>query len=464
MRILVFGTGDYYQRYKNFISDEIVGFIDNNVVNVGKIIDGHLVLTPSEGIKIPYDNIYILSVYWREMQAQLLLLWVDIDRTFSPVQVEERILKSGKKIPVKYIGSDVSALLGSSKKNVAMLTPDLKLNGATVALLSAVKACAENGYKVVVAAIIDGDAEENFVNAGAAAIIIDKNLLFEKMSSVAWLKGFEFVLCNTVLYYRLLINRNKKIPIMWWLHDPPYVYENIDSTLIKEFDFSNLYVYGAGRIATDSFRYKFGNIQPEILQFGINDTCTKVNYNKSDLYSFISVGEIQNWKGMDLFAEAAFEILNSDAGAECDFRIIGNDQTKLAEILKKKYGSDSRVIFDGICTRTRMEEKYEQADVYVCASRQETMSITVVEAMMHEIPCIVSDAAGIADYIENGINGLLFSSEDLNGLRNKMIWCLNHKKEATEIGKKGRQIYEKYFSEKVFKNNLLSILAKVRNG
>ena len=91
------------------------------------------------------------------------------------------------------------------------------------------------------------------------------------------------------------------------------------------------------------------------------------------------------------------------------------------------------------------------------------MSITTVEAMMHEIPCIVSDAAGIADFIKDGIDGIIFKSGDVDDLYDKMLWCINNKDIAEKIGKKGRRLYESTFSKAVFDNNLMRILRKMEN-
>ncbi|MDY6317372.1 MAG: hypothetical protein SPL49_09165, partial [Oribacterium sp.] len=62
MKILVFGTGDYYQRYKNFFIEDIVGFIDNNESKQGTFQDGIEIMSPVRAVSINYDRIYVLSV------------------------------------------------------------------------------------------------------------------------------------------------------------------------------------------------------------------------------------------------------------------------------------------------------------------------------------------------------------------------------------------------------------------
>ena len=47
MKILLFGTGDYYQKYKRwFRKEDIAGLIDNDANKQGTLIDGYEVYPP----------------------------------------------------------------------------------------------------------------------------------------------------------------------------------------------------------------------------------------------------------------------------------------------------------------------------------------------------------------------------------------------------------------------------------
>ena len=107
-----------------------------------------------------------------------------------------------------------------------------------------------------------------------------------------------------------------------------------------------------------------------------------------------------------------------------------------------------------------MSDIYQAADLYICPSREETMSITVSEAMMNEVPCIISNAAGISEFIEEEKNGMLFNSGNASDLKEKISWCLSNREKAKEIGINGRKVFEKNFSEKVFANNIMKILER----
>ena len=89
------------------------------------------------------------------------------------------------------------------------------------------------------------------------------------------------------------------------------------------------------------------------------------------------------------------------------------------------------------------------------------MSIVTTEAMMHELPCLVSKAAGISEYIEDGYDGILIPNEDADYLAKKIMWCVDQKEDLIRIGKRSRIIYDKYFSMEVFEKNVLDMIERV---
>ena len=65
VKILLFGTGKVYQRYKHlFFGHEIIYLLDNDVNKQGDILDGIEIVSPDKGINVPYEAVFILSVLW----------------------------------------------------------------------------------------------------------------------------------------------------------------------------------------------------------------------------------------------------------------------------------------------------------------------------------------------------------------------------------------------------------------
>ena len=80
--------------------------------------------------------------------------------------------------------------------------------------------------------------------------------------------------------------------------------------------------------------------------------------------------------------------------------------------------------------RQCINDVLRKADVMLCPSREDPMPTVCAEAMMHSVPCILSDATGTAAYVEDGISGLVFQSENAQELSEKMKWCMSHRKQV----------------------------------
>ena len=81
MKYLLFGTGDYYNRYKKwFEPEDVLALLDNAPEKQNTLLDGIPVLSPQEGIKLEYDAVIILSFYVKSMKQQLVELGVEEEK------------------------------------------------------------------------------------------------------------------------------------------------------------------------------------------------------------------------------------------------------------------------------------------------------------------------------------------------------------------------------------------------
>ena len=72
-KILLFGTGDYYNRYKKwFPREDVQALLDNAPDKQDTLLDGIPVVSPKQGVQLPYDIIVILSFYVKTMKRQLV--------------------------------------------------------------------------------------------------------------------------------------------------------------------------------------------------------------------------------------------------------------------------------------------------------------------------------------------------------------------------------------------------------
>jgi glycosyltransferase involved in cell wall biosynthesis len=99
--------------------------------------------------------------------------------------------------------------------------------------------------------------------------------------------------------------------------------------------------------------------------------------------------------------------------------------------------------------------------IYVLASRTEGMGRVLLEAMAAGKPIIASNVGGVPHYIINNENGLLFRSEDVEELVQKMLFLLNDKELQIRLARNGQERvfsqYDEFAYVRAFKKMLESI-------
>lgn len=88
------------------------------------------------------------------------------------------------------------------------------------------------------------------------------------------------------------------------------------------------------------------------------------------------------------------------------------------------------VSFVGHVSNTEIYRYLNRSDIMVSSSRFDNMPVSVLEGFNAGLLVIASNVGGVPYMIEDGINGLLFESDDDDGLAAKIIWALEHPEES----------------------------------
>ncbi len=110
--------------------------------------------------------------------------------------------------------------------------------------------------------------------------------------------------------------------------------------------------------------------------------------------------------------------------------------------LERAANTEPRIqtVFVGFKNQGELSRYYHIADILVLPSRQEeTWGLVVNEALLHGVPCVVSDQVGCApDLIEPGETGEIFKSGSVRDLNRALIRCLTLS-DTPEVRRKCRE-------------------------
>lgn len=145
-----------------------------------------------------------------------------------------------------------------------------------------------------------------------------------------------------------------------------------------------------------------------------NSSCSRVNNpiifpenlersEKGDSYLFM--GRLSNEKGVALFCEAITRLGLKGI-------VLGDGILK--ENLVNKY---TNIVFAGWVSNNEKKSYIQRVKAFVSPSVcYETFGLSVAEMLSVGVPCIVGDKTAAAELIENGINGLIFETGNINSL------------------------------------------------
>lgn len=467
MKILVFGTGDYYGRYKKWlVQEEILALMDNSPQKQGTEIDGIRVLSPEDAVKLPYEKIVILSFYVKEMKRQLAELEVEEKDILHFYDLHDFL--KGRKPAYPMVASERARQIccdpDKKKETVLLLSTDmLHVGGPAKVLFSAGKILKKNGYSVLFASMTDGELRDEIEYAGIQ-VVVDPNLQVDTMEEVGWIRGFRLLICNTINFYVFLSKRDSNVPVLWWLHDSAFFYGGVNADRLRSIPQDNLKIVSVGDIPRKAMHELAPQFEIGEFLYGTKDkgayienTYVKGTYPK---VCFAVIGYVEKRKGQDILVRAVRQ-LPLHVRERLQVYIIGKDTSVMAGNIRQEIDHVPEVMMTGALDTEEFEQIFNRIDVLVCPSREDPMPAAVTEAMRSGIPGIVSDTVGTAGYIRDGVEGWLFRNEDTVELAEKIEWCVEHKDQIEQTGRNARSVYEKYFSMEAFEDRLMELIENI---
>lgn len=164
-------------------------------------------------------------------------------------------------------------------------------------------------------------------------------------------------------------------------------------------------------------------------------------------------------KGWDDFIYSASQILKYQKGI--NFLMMGyGKQTEDAKQLIKELSLKDKIDLIENPKQSFIAKKYTEGSVFIFPTRRlsESLGLVALEAMSCGLPVISSNIGAIPEYIENGKNGFLFKSGDINELTEKILeYFLLPEEEKNKMKKNSILAAQKYKDVEVEKEFIKAI-------
>ncbi len=167
----------------------------------------------------------------------------------------------------------------------------------------------------------------------------------------------------------------------------------------------------------------------------------------------LSVGRMDPMTRQDLLLEALPRVRRRHPGVRCVFvggasfsttpgglgSSKGSSWRRYLESRARALGVRSHVVFTGTVGPRVLAAAYTSADVFVHPAPWEGFGLVVVEAWTYGRPVVVSRGAGVAELVNDGMNGFSTPPGQAASLADRIIELLDHPDQAQRMGSVGAE-------------------------
>lgn len=174
------------------------------------------------------------------------------------------------------------------------------------------------------------------------------------------------------------------------------------------------------------------------IEFG-NNSCQiehsldnlKKNGNKIVLF----VGRITMQKGPDYFVSMAEKVLSHEPNTFFVISGSGDMEGQMIRMVASR-GLSGKFIFCGFLRGEELARIYKAADMFVMPSVSEPFGLVPLEAMISEVPVLVSKESGVSEILSTALKSHFWDTDDM---ADKVISVLRHKKLQNHLSVGGRE-------------------------
>ena len=170
---------------------------------------------------------------------------------------------------------------------------------------------------------------------------------------------------------------------------------------------------------------------------------------KTDELVFTFMGGTRQAKGLSYVLEAFTRLSNKDT----KLNIVGKDN--LVQDIKKKYRGNIK--YWGQQLHSKIPEILSETDILLFPSLSDGFGFAAAEGMAAGCPVIASENSGIADLIEDGINGYVIPIQSTEALYEKMLWFVDNREKIQTMSDNAVRTIKKMTWEQ-YNQKILDIL------
>lgn len=457
MKYIIWGTGNYYNTYKRYIrlmGVEIVALVDQDKGKQGKVIDNLEVTAPETIINSGLDVIIAIKNYEKAIEflrnsRYMGNVYFIQNFAFEYIDANRQKLENHYSLINQY----------SDKKTVYFdIIGGLGWAGTEQWAYNASRMLEERGFHSFVLgdtnqSKLEKVLEEKTIRIERSSDYLDRflSLIGEKLPIVYLSNFWDESQKYAIIAKRIFGDRFRLIQVFH--SDAAFLY-NIWEQCCEYWDYT--------LCVSSKIKNKCISIKPEL-----RDNVDKIlmTYKaKSEQHFYANKGEkirigwagrlVKSQKRADLLIEIV-ELLKQEK-IEFTLEVAGEGEcfTELQSYIER-HKKEEYVKCLGYIQQEKMEDFWENKDIFLSVSEEEGASLSMIEAMSYGCVPMVTNVSGVSDVIIDEWNGFVVPVEDWKRLIDKIVFLGKNRKLLEEMGNRSKQQIKKKCSEEEFINKLI---------
>jgi colanic acid/amylovoran biosynthesis glycosyltransferase len=161
-------------------------------------------------------------------------------------------------------------------------------------------------------------------------------------------------------------------------------------------------------------------------------------------YRLLAIGRFVPKKAFDLLLHACAELVARGIDVRLTLAGDGREGRRLASLVGRLRLAD-RVSLPGFVPFDQVRSLYRDADMLVVPCRidrggdRDAIPTVIMEALVHRVPVVTTDVAGIGEVIEDGVTGRLVAAGDVRALADAIAATAADRSRAVAMAAVGRE-------------------------
>lgn len=223
---------------------------------------------------------------------------------------------------------------------------------------------------------------------------------------------YDVVLCNSIITGAAVPDLSRLGPVVWWIHEPATGLAFLERTpdLAAGFDAARLVLFPTRWQAETLYAPWLTHARWRVVDNASPfQPAGRAPLIKKDPGAFLllQIGFVTPRKGADLTLAALRRLQDPDLLCLC----VGAQDPSFA--LDVQPSERRRFQITGMQSEERVAALLEHADALVCPTRDDLVSLAILEGLAAGLPVIASDFGPIPEALSDGVDALLFPVDDV---------------------------------------------------